>query len=53
MAEKREGDRMDKAWMEFTASGKVEDYLRYKNSTAKQDAPDRREKEKTGWDRIS
>ena len=46
MAEKREGDRMDKAWMEFTATGKVEDYLRYKNSTAKQGAPDRREKER-------
>ena len=29
----------------ITATGKVEDYLRYKNSTAKQGAPDGREKE--------
>ena len=27
---------MDEAWMEFTATGKVEDYLRYKNGGALQ-----------------
>lgn len=27
---------MDEAWMEFMVSGKVEDYLRYKNGTTGQ-----------------